>query len=90
MLYSKHCSLLDDMRHLHTTLSSSSVFPAMLDCQFGEQGKICSLLQCLHWSQSLTGHRWSPEVPVDIHWTETCLVSRSMEDGSGLKDVVWG
>ena len=59
--------------------SSSSVFAAMLDLQFGEKGEVRSLPQCLHRS---------PKLPVGIHRTGPCLASQIVEGGAKLQDVV--
>ena len=61
--------------------SSSSAFPAMLDFQSGEQGKVRSLPQCLNRS---------PKLPAGLHQTGPYPASQVIESGAGLLDVVGG
>ena len=69
------------VRNVQRSSFSFSAFPAMLDFQSGEQGKVNSLPQCLDRS---------PKLPMDIHRTGPCLASQSVKGGAGLHDVVGG
>ena len=76
------CWFSNDCVHIS---SSSSAFPATLDFQSSEKGKVHSLLQCLHWSpELLCGHPldWAMYgIPECQRW------GRTAGCGWGFKDL---